>query len=139
MKERVAVYPRAQAETENRRHNSNICFSFQVIYNHVGCYGDKFPTAIPLLEGTDPSLTGNPSTRVNAVLKCARVALKRGFMYFALQNGGKCLSSLTAHVTYSTYGLASDCKDGKGGKNANDVYEVVMFGKTLFSGNDTSK
>ena len=102
-------------------------------HHHIGCYGDKLPRAIPLLEGSDPLLDGNPNTREGAVLKCARVALKRGYMYFAIQDGGQCLASLTAHVTYSKYGLTTGCKEGKGGKNANDVYEVVMFGKTNYS------
>ena len=98
--------------------------------HHIGCYADKSSaSAIPSLEGKDVLLDGDPKTRDDAKQKCARVALKRGYVYFALQDAGRCLSSLTAQDTYSKYGLSADCQDGKGGKMANDVYEVIMFSK----------
>ena len=100
--------------------------------HHIGCYADKSSApAIPPLEGKDVLLDGDPKTRENAKQKCARVALKRGYVYFAIQDGGPCLSSLTAQDTYSNYDLSADCRgqDGKGGKMVNDVYEVIMFSK----------
>ena len=100
--------------------------------HHIGCYADKLLSpAIPSLEGKDVLLDDEPKTREDAEQKCARVALKRGYAYFAIQDGGRCLSSLTAQETYSKYGLSSDCQDGKGGKMASDVYEVVMFSKYM--------
>jgi len=106
-------------------------FGFSTVQSHhIGCYAEKSSApAIPSLEGKDVLLDGDPETREDAIQKCARVALKRGFVYFAIQDGGRCLSSLTAQDTYSKYGLSSDCQSGKGGKMANDVYEVVMFSK----------
>lgn len=94
---------------------------------HIGCYGDKAANVIPSLEGKDPLLDGEPKSRRDAVQKCARVALKQGYAYFAIQDGGNCHSSLTAQDTYNMYGLSSNCNLGKGGKMASDVYEVIMF------------
>ena len=103
---------------------------FTVQSHHIGCYADKpSAPAILSLEGKDILLDGDPKTREDAVKKCARVALKRGYVYFAVQDGGRCLPSLTAQETYSQYGLSADCQGGKGGKMANDVYEVIMFSK----------
>ena len=96
---------------------------------HVGCYADKTVAAIPSLEGKDPLLDGDPKTREDALQKCARVAFKLGYVYFAIKDGGQCLSSLTAQDTYNKYGLSTDCLDGNGGKMASDVYEIIMFSK----------
>ena len=103
--------------------------SFIVQTQHIGCYADKAAPEIPSLEGKDPLLDGEPETRKDAEQKCARVALKRGYVYFAIQDGGHCHSSLTAQDSYNKYGLSLDCKLGKGGKMASDVYEVIMFSK----------
>ena len=102
---------------------------FSTVQSHyIGCYADKSSvSAIPSLEGKDVLLDSDPKTREDAKQKCARVALKRSYVYFAIQDGGLCLSSLTAQDTYSKYGLSADCQDRKGGKMANDVYEVIMF------------
>ena len=105
---------------------------FTVQLHHVGCYAHKPSSpAIPSLEGNDILLDGEPKTREDAVQKCARVALKNGYGYFAIQDGGSCLSSLTAQETYSKYGLSAECQNGKGSAMASDVYEVVMFSKYM--------
>lgn len=96
---------------------------------YIGCYADKAVAAIPSLEGKDPLLDGDPKTREDALQKCARVAFKLGYVYFAIKDGGHCLSSLTAQDTYNKYGLSTDCLDGNGGKMASDVYEIIMFSK----------
>ena len=96
---------------------------------HIGCYADKAAAAIPSLEGKDPLLDGDPKTREEAEQICARVALKSGYVYFAIQDGGNCHSSLTAQDNFNKYGLSSDCQNGKGGEMASDVYEVIMFSK----------
>ena len=98
--------------------------------HHIGCYADKLSApAILSLEGKDVLLDGDPDTREDAEQKSARVTLKRGYVYFAIQDDGRCLSNLTAQDTYNKYGLSADCQGGKGGKMANDVYEVIMFSK----------
>jgi len=106
--------------------------------HHIGCYADKSSApAVSSLEGKDVLLDGDLKTREDAEQKCARVALKRGYVYFAIQDGGRCLSSLTAQDTYSKYGLSTDCQGGKGGNLASDVYEVIMFSdQTCWNGWD---
>ena len=103
---------------------------FTVQSHHIGCYAEKpSAPAILALEGKDVLLDGDPKTRQDAKKKCARVALKRGYVCFAIQDDGRCLSNLTAQDTYSKYGLSADCQSGKGGRMANDVYGVIMFSK----------
>ena len=47
---------------------------------------------------------------------------------FAIQDGGQCLTSPTAHETYNKYGESQDCKsDGKGGPWANQVYRLKEY------------
>lgn len=100
--------------------------------HHIGCYADKLSSpAIPSMEGKDVLLDGEPKTREDTQQKCARVALKNGHGYFAIQDGGSCLSSLKAQETYGKYGLSTDCQDGKGSLMASDVYEVEMFSKYM--------
>ena len=43
---------------------------------------------------------------------------------FAVGKGGKCYSSSKAHEIYSDWGSGTDCKDGKGSKSSNNVYEL---------------
>ena len=89
---------------------------------------------MPTIEGTHELLRGSFLTRKDAVEKCAQVTRSRGWKVFAVQDGGWCASSPTAHLTYNKYGTAVNCVNGKGGMFANDVY--VINGKT--SGNDCS-
>jgi len=83
--------------------------------------------AIPSLEGQDPRLDGeNYRQRTDAIAKCASAAKQRGNKVFALQDGGRCLSSSTAaRNTFHRYGSSSGCKsDGRGEKEANHVYVI---------------
>ena len=53
------------------------------------------------------------------------MAKKLGFKVFALQAGGRCVSSSTAEKTFNKYGTSSNCEnDGEGGPNANQVYYI---------------
>ena len=55
--------------------------------------------------------------------------MRKGYRMFAVQNGGWCAASATAHKTFDKYGKSTACKsDGKGGGWANQVY--VIKGKT---------
>lgn len=63
-------------------------------------------------------------SRKKAVDKCAQVTKSRGWKVFAIQDGGWCASSPTAHLTYNKYGTADNCVSGKGGMFANDVYII---------------
>ncbi|CAB4002275.1 Hypothetical predicted protein, partial [Paramuricea clavata] len=91
-------------------------------FRNSGCYKDTESRALPSLEGSDPDLTGFYKQRQEPITKCAAIARSRGYQLFAIQNGGMCLSGPKAHETYKIHGLARNCKDGKGGEWANDVY-----------------
>ena len=91
----------------------------------MGCFQDGIPRAIPTLEGTDPILDAPYSTRVNPIAKCAAAAMRQGYSMFAVQDGGRCVSSADAPKTYSKYGDSVDClADGEGGDMASQVYEI---------------
>ena len=69
----------------------------------------------------------------NEIQKCALFAKLIGYKVFAIQNGGECLTSATAHKTYSKYGESQVCKDdGKGGPFANQVYRLSERKGILF-------
>ncbi|XP_022805900.1 uncharacterized protein LOC111343028 [Stylophora pistillata] len=122
----VQIYNKSLSEQEINDVKDRCPLEVQM--HHIGCYADKLSSpAIPSMEGKDVLLDGEPKTREDIKQKCARVALKNGHGYFAIQDGGSCLSSLTAQETYGKYGLSTDCQDGKGSLMASDVYEVVMF------------
>ena len=67
----------------------------------------------------------NYKSRKDAIEKCASVAKKRGYKVFAVQDGGMCLSSSTAHKTFHIYGTSRRCtSNGRGGDSANHVYVI---------------
>ena len=84
------------------------------------------------MEGLVPSiLDGNYATRYNAVEKCYRAAVSRKYKVFALQRNGYCSSSPDAESTYKKHGYPEEgdtpaCdSNGKGGKLANEVYQIA--------------
>lgn len=98
---------------------------FPGFYSSLGCFSDNDQDrAVPTMEGTHQLLKGSFLTRKDAVEKCAEVTRSRGWKVFAVQDGGWCASSPTAHLTYNKYGTAVNCVDGKGGMFANDVYII---------------
>jgi len=56
--------------------------------------------------------------------RCEAFARKHGWRVYAVQYGGECFTGPNAHRTYSKYGHAHNCRHGRGGGWANDVYEV---------------
>ena len=84
--------------------------------------------AIPPIEGTDDKLSDDYKLRSQAIRKCAIVSAKQGFPIFGIHDGGQCVSSDTAWLTYDKNGESTDCGDGKGALNAIDVYAVVYDG-----------
>ena len=100
-------------------------------YKNVGCYKDTSSRAIPTLEGKDPILDGQYSSRKNPIAKCALAARKKGYGMFVIQDGGWCASSATARKTFNKYGKSDACRQGEGGAWANDVY--VLQGKWTIS------
>ena len=61
-----------------------------------------------------------------AVPRCAILTKKKGFQTFGVQYGGQCFSASNAQHTFAKYGPAKNCKNGRGGAWANNVY---FFGK----------
>ena len=112
-------------------------------YESVGCFKDsnKLVRAIQSVDGLTHSdfrspnlLYYNYKARAQAIQKCAVFAKLQGYKMFAIQDGGMCLTSATAHKTYNKYGESQDCKsDGKGGPWANQVYRFPeRKGKFMF-------
>ena len=99
---------------------------FNTEYTSLGCWKDRtWNFAIPTLEGSSSFYGSNYRNREDAVQKCYQTAKSLGYHVFAVQEGGMCVSSATAKSTYKKYGASTACKpDGKGGRNANDVYEI---------------
>ncbi|XP_035674439.1 uncharacterized protein LOC118414482 isoform X3 [Branchiostoma floridae] len=94
-------------------------------YFSIGCWKDTGNRAIPTLEGKDARLDGSYTARANAIEKCYQVAKSLGYRAFAVQNGGWCAGSATAHKTYKKYGPYSTCQhDGEGGPWGNEVYLI---------------
>ena len=86
---------------------------------------DKNDRAILSLEGTSSILDGHYRRRTNPVEKCYQAALSNGYKVFALQDGGQCMGSATAEITYNKYGNSLQCvSGGKGGPMANQVYKI---------------
>ena len=104
-----------------------------VEYDSVGCYKDSYIRAIKCVEWrihygfTDPFMFhGNHKRRKEAIRKCGFFARMHGYKMFAVQDGGMCFTSSTAHKTYNKYGTSQYCKsDGKGGPWANQVYRLT--------------
>ncbi|XP_078364962.1 uncharacterized protein LOC144649346 [Oculina patagonica] len=95
-----------------------------VKYTSVGCWRSSWYRPIPSLERQDPRLGGNYKLRENAIEKCALVSKELGYKVFVVHDGGKCLSSSTAHKTfYDT--STTQCKEGgRGGSRVNHVYVI---------------
>ncbi|XP_022800377.1 uncharacterized protein LOC111338206 [Stylophora pistillata] len=84
-----------------------------------GCWRDNRDRAIEKLEGKHPLLKESDyRSRVNALMKCAEVALAKNLPMFALQNGGQCFGGIDTGKTFRKYGPSAACCDGnaKGGR-----------------------
>ena len=95
-------------------------------YTSIGCLNDlSWYTAVPTLEGQDQLLDGDYKQRENAIQKCALVSQKRGYKVFAIQDGGKCMSSSSAHKTFNRAGRPTQCKrEGRGEFMVNHFYVI---------------
>ncbi|XP_077997898.1 uncharacterized protein LOC144451013 [Glandiceps talaboti] len=92
----------------------------------LGCFVQSASDpAIPPIEGTDDKLSDDYKQRSQAIRKCAIVSAKQGFPIFGIHDGGQCVSSDTAWLTYDKNGESTDCEDGKGALNAIDVYAII--------------
>ncbi|CAH3194779.1 unnamed protein product [Porites evermanni] len=96
-----------------------------VLIKSLGCYRDTHRRAIPQMDGRNPLVKGYYRRRADAILKCALVALRFGYLVFAVQHQGWCATGPRAQVTYRKYGRSNRCRNGKGGPWANDVYKIT--------------
>jgi hypothetical protein len=94
-----------------------------VPYRSLGCWADTGNRAVPQLDGSDPRISGNYQARGNAINACYKVAKERGMKVFAVQDGGWCAADNNLH-SYNKYGGSGNCRNGKGGPWANDVYQI---------------
>ena len=92
-------------------------------YRALGCWKDTANRAVPTLEGKDARLKGSYSSRDYAIDLCYQTAKAKGYHIFAVQNGGWC-AGMRGSTRYQKYGKATNCKYGKGGSWANDVYQI---------------
>lgn len=95
-------------------------------YHNMGCFKIGSGPPIPSLEGTDPILTGNHVSRLDAVQKCLHAARRKGNKMFAVASGGKCLSAAVEYsdVEKSYTETSHGCKNGKGATNYMNIYIV---------------
>ena len=78
------------------------------------------------MEGTDPISDGSYGTRKDPIAKCAVAAMRKGYIMFAVQNGGWCAASGNAPHTFNEYGKSTACRShGEGGLWANQVYLIT--------------
>jgi len=81
---------------------------------HLGCWRDNRNRAIK----------GGKRIKRSSVEKCEQYAKKHHWSVFAVQHGGDCYTGPKAHETYNKYRKVGNCKHGKGGRWAQDVYRV---------------
>ena len=102
----------------------DILNSFLSAYTYLGCWKDTARRAVPQIEGSDPRIRGSYRGRADAINKCYQVARQRKMIIFAVQNGGWCAAATNLNG-YRKYGKAANCRNGKGGAWANDVYRIT--------------
>ena len=92
-------------------------------YSSMGCWADTGNRAVPPMDGSDPRISGNYQGRSDAINACYTVAKERGMKLFAVQDGGWCAAAKD-FSSYAKYGRSGNCRNGKGGGWANDVYQI---------------
>ena len=90
----------------------------------LGCWRDEKEHVFLSLEKLDPKLGDPYETRQDAVRKCGEVAKSVSLDMFAVQHGGQCYGGRAAESHYKKYGVSRNCRNGKGGPFANDVYKI---------------
>eukprot|EP00434_Breviolum_minutum_P040282 symbB.v1.2.035790.t1/scaffold4894.1/size34397/3 len=119
------------ADTQNHR----IIMVPILEYEPLGCYKEVTiegeSTLIPSLEGDlEAGLVPAQVCRDtvlnvdDAVARCARATMRKGWDIFAVRCGGVCASSLDADNWYRFNG-AGVCEKGRGGLTANSVYRII--------------
>lgn len=93
---------------------SAVLFTTTYGWGHVGCFRDHPHRAI-----------GGGIRFRGSVAKCGNYARRHHWRFFSVQYGGECFTgpiSYTRH--FGRYGRARNCRHGRGGGWANDVYQT---------------
>ncbi|EDO26228.1 predicted protein, partial [Nematostella vectensis] len=98
-------------------------------YTNIGCFQDNGRRALS-------HHLGNFYGKSNVIAICYRLASRRGYKMFSVQNGGQCFSGGNAHATFRKYGKSSSCRHYKGGPWANDVYSIKPLSRSKSIGWD---
>ena len=53
------------------------------------------------------------------------MAKDKGYKYFAIRNGGECLSGRNLYSRHKEHGESDECFDGGGGHDAMNVYNIT--------------
>ena len=81
-----------------------------VYFFNIGCFKGKKARTIPSLEGQDPLLDGNYTTRNYAIERCGLVAKKRGHKVFVVMSDGQCASGPNIDSNFLKSGYSkSEC------------------------------
>ena len=90
----------------------------------MGCWKeDSTLPAIPSVEYQDTLLNDTYKYRTEAIRKCSDFAAKKGYIVFAVFDGGMCRTGASAYIDYSHYGPSRECNyRGTGSKGASNVY-----------------
>ncbi|XP_020617984.1 pancreatic secretory granule membrane major glycoprotein GP2-like [Orbicella faveolata] len=96
----------------------------KIRYEPIGCFNDmmKEPRPLPVLIKSFRGGQIDWHNLNNTIEACAKVALKKNYLYFALQFYGECWSGPQAHLTYDRDGRSKRCTLGVGKQRANMVY-----------------
>jgi len=63
--------------------------------------------------------------RPDAIRECAIFAARKNIPFFSLQNSGLCYLQTTPNQNFEKWGESGFCAQGVGGRDSNDVYEVL--------------
>ena len=78
-------------------------FTYYKFYT-LGCFNESQARAIPSLEGQDPVLDGDYTTRQDAVRKCALAAKKREHEVYVVMSDGQCSSGADTAKKFAKFG-----------------------------------
>ena len=92
------------------------------LFKSLGCWKDTWKNTVPTLEGKDARLTGSSSSRDYAIHLCYKAAKAKGYHVFVVQNGWG--GGMRGSERYRKFGKSTNCRNGKGGSSANDVYQI---------------
>ena len=89
-------------------------------FKPLGCFRDRHRRALPRLI---LRLRGH-FRGFKLVNRCGRIALRRRYKVFSVQNHNECWSGRNAHRTYGRYGRRGGCRYFTGTAWGNDVYRI---------------